>query len=196
MSPVVGNILTPSGFVHGLRFFYHTTLKRDRTTFSIPSPRQSGKLPFVLSREEVQRLLTHAATQTYRTMLMTAYASGARLSEVLHLRVPDIDSARMTIRVEQGKGGKDRYTVLSAHLLEALRRYWKDTRPSTWLFPSARGSHPMDPTALQRAYPSLVGFTPCGTPSRRTCSRRAWTSTPFSDCWGTGTSVRRRGTFN
>src|SRR6266508_698278 len=121
--------------VSGLRFFYHLTLKHDRTTFSIPSPRQSGKLPIVLSREEVQRLLTHATTQKYRTMLMAAYAAGLRLSEVLHLRVPDIDSAQMTIRVAQGKGGKDRYTLLSARLLEALRAYWRLYHPTGWLFP-------------------------------------------------------------
>lgn len=140
--------------VSGLRFFYHITLKRDRTTFSIPSPRQSGKLPIVLSREEVQRLLAHAANPKHRTMLMTAYAAGLRLSEVLHLHVQDIDSARMTIRVVQGKGGKDRYTVLSARLLEALRAYWKAERPSDWLFP-ARGkapARPMDPSSLQKAY--------------------------------------------
>jgi integrase len=142
--------------VNGLRFFYHTTLKRDRTTFSIPSPRQSGKLPIVLSREEVQRLLTHAANQKHRTMLRTAYASGLRLnlSEVLHLQVPHIDSARMTIRVAQGKGGQDRDTVLSARLLEALRTYWKVARPPEWLFP-ARGqgpARPMNPSSLQKAY--------------------------------------------
>ena len=72
--------------VNGLRFFYHTTLKRDRTTFTIPSPRQSGKLPVVLSHEEVQRLLTQATTPRYRVMLMTTYAAGLRLSDVLHLR--------------------------------------------------------------------------------------------------------------
>ena len=107
--------------VHGLRFFYHETLKRDRTTFCIPAPRQPGRLPALLSREEVRHLIAHAANLKHRTMLMTTYAGGLRLNEVLHLRVGDIDSARMTTRVEQGKGGKDRYTVLSAHLLDALR---------------------------------------------------------------------------
>lgn len=106
--------------VHRLRFFFHETLTRDRTTFCIPSPRQPGKLPVLLSREEVQRLIAHTTNHTHRTMFSTTYAAGLRLSEVLHLRVGDIDSARMTIRVEQGKGGKDRYTVLSAGLL-ALR---------------------------------------------------------------------------
>ena len=138
--------------VHALRFLYHTTLKRDRTTFCIPSPRQPGTLPVLLSRAEVRHLIAHAANVKHRTMLMTSYASGLRLNEVLHLRVGDIDSARMTIRVEQGKGGKDRYTVLSAHLLEALRAYWKIYHPTTWLFPSPHGAHPLDPSGLQRAY--------------------------------------------
>ena len=138
--------------VHGLRFFYHETLKRDRTTFCIPSPRQPGTLPALLSREEVRHLIAHAANLKHRTMLMTTYAGGLRLNEVLHLRVGDIDSARMTIRVEQGKGGQDRYTVLSAHLLEALRAYWKIYHPATWLFPSPRRPQPMDPSSVQRAY--------------------------------------------
>ena len=138
--------------MHGFRFFYHTTLKRDRTTFAIPSLRQPGKLPALLSREEVQRLIAHAPHLKHRTMLLTTYAAGLRLSEVLHLRVGDVDSARMTIRVEQGKGGQDRYTVLSARLLDALRAYWKVARPSTWLFPSGTRPQPMDPSGLQRAY--------------------------------------------
>ena len=138
--------------VHALRFLYHTTLKRDRTTFCVPSPRQPGTLPAILSRAEVERLIAHAPNAKHRTMLLTTYAAGLRLNEVLHLRVTDIDSARMTIRVEQGKGGKDRYTVLSRRLLEALRAYWPIARSRTWLFPSARRSQPMDPSALQRAY--------------------------------------------
>jgi len=138
--------------VHGLRFLYHTTLKRDRTTFSIPSMRQPSKLPAILSRTEIERILAHTTNLKHRTMLLTTYAAGLRLNEVIHLRVADIDSTRLTIRVEQGKGGKDRYTVLSAHLLEALRAYWRAARPSPWLFPSARRPQPIDPSALQRAY--------------------------------------------
>lgn len=138
--------------VHGLRFFYHTTLKREATTFCIPSPRQPGKLPALLSRDEVQRLIAHAPNLKHRTMLLTMYAAGLRLNEVLHLRVGDIDSAPMTIRVEQGKGGRDRYTVLSARLLDALRAYWMVARPTTWLFPSRSRPRPMDPSGLQRIY--------------------------------------------
>ena len=138
--------------VQALRFLYHTTLQRDRMTFSVPSPRRPGTLPAILSRVEVERLIAHAHNAKHRTMLLTTYAAGLRLTEVLHLRVADIDSARMTIRVEQGKGGQDRYTVLSRRLLEALRVYWRGARPTPWLFPSAHRPQPMDPSALQRAY--------------------------------------------
>lgn len=138
--------------VHGRRFFYHETLKRDRTSFSIPSARQPGTQPALLSREEVQRLIAHAPNLKHRTMLLTTYAAGLRLSEVRHRRVGDVDAARLTIRVEQGKGGRDRYTVLSTPWLEALRVYWKVARPATWLFPSSRRTQPLDPSGLQRAY--------------------------------------------
>jgi site-specific recombinase XerD len=138
--------------VSGLRFFYQTTLKRPRTTFDIPLSRQRGKLPVLLGREEVDRLMQYAPNPKYRAMLLTTYAAGLRLNEVLHLRVSDIDSARMTIRVQQGKGGQDRDTVLSPHLLEALRQYWSIRRPRTWLFPSETTGEPLHPTALQRVY--------------------------------------------
>jgi site-specific recombinase XerD len=137
---------------NGLRFFFHTTLKRDRTTFTIPAPRQRQTLPAILSREEVEHIVAHAPNPKYRTMLLTTYAAGLRLNEVLHLRVSDIDSTRMTLRVEQGKGGKDRYTVLSPRLRDALRAYWILVRPRTWLFPSQETGQPLHPTALQRAY--------------------------------------------
>lgn len=137
---------------NGLRFFYHTTLKRDRTTFTIPAPRQRQTLPAILSRHEVEQVIAHATNPKHRTMLLTTYAAGLRLNEVLHLRITDIDSTRMTIRVEQGKGGKDRYTVLSVHLLDELRGYWRLAHPRTWLFPSQETGQPLHPTALQRAY--------------------------------------------
>jgi site-specific recombinase XerD len=137
---------------NGLRFFYHTTLKRDHTRFAIPAPRQRQKLPAILSRDEVAQVIAHVTNVKHRTMLLTTYAAGLRLNEVLHLRVTDIDSVRMTIRVEQGKGGKDRYTILRPGLLEALRGYWKLARPRPWLFPSSATGQPMDPSALQRVY--------------------------------------------
>ena len=138
--------------VHGLRFFYHTTLKRDRTTFEIPGPRQPVRLPEVLSPEEIERVLAQTANRKHRTMLLTTYAAGLRLNEVLHLHVRDIDSTRMMIRVEHGKGAKDRYTVLSTRLLEALRGYFSIYRPRVWLFPAHGGDRPMHPTSLQRTY--------------------------------------------
>ena len=138
--------------VNALRFLFHTTLKRDRTSFCVPSPRQPGTLPAILSRTEVERLIAHAPNPKHHAMLLTTYAAGLRLNEVLHLRVTDVDSARMTIRVAQGKGGKDRYTVLAPRLRDALRSYWKTTRPVPWLFPSSATGQPMHPTALQRTY--------------------------------------------
>jgi len=138
--------------VSGLRFFYHITLKQAQTTFDIPLSRRPGKLPAILSRLEVEHVITHATNPKHRTMLLTTYAAGLRLNEVLHLRVTDVDSTRMTIRVEQGKGGKDRYTVLSRRLLDTLRWYWTLAHPRPWLFPSDHTGQPMDPSALQRAY--------------------------------------------
>jgi integrase len=91
---------------NGLRFFFHTTLKRDRTTFTIPAPRHRQTLPAILSREDVEHLIAHAPNPKYRTMLLTTYAAGLRLNEVRHLRVTDIDWTRMTLRVEQGKGAR------------------------------------------------------------------------------------------
>jgi integrase/recombinase XerD len=138
--------------VHGLRFLYHVTLKRDRVTFAIPGRRQPGKIPHILSTEDVRRILAATTNPKHHVMLATTYAAGLRVSELVHLRVSDIDSARMTIRVEQGKGAKDRYTLLAATLLDELRAYWRQERPRTWLF-AARGSdRPLDPSGIQRAY--------------------------------------------
>ena len=128
--------------VQALRFLYHTTLTRDRMTFSVPSPRRPGTLPAIPSRADVERLIAHVVNLRHRTIILTTDAAGLRLSEVLHLRVTDIDAARMTIRVEQGKGGKDRYTVLSRRLLAALRAYWPVARPTPWLFPSHASAAP------------------------------------------------------
>ena len=138
--------------VQGLRFLYHTTLKRDRTTFTIPSPRRSGKLPVVLNRAEISRLLAATHTRKQYALLATTYGAGLRVGEVTRLQVHDIDSTRLTLRVEQGKGGKDRYTLLSARLLETLRAYWRVSHPTDWLFPGKGGKRPMDPSTAQRFY--------------------------------------------
>jgi len=118
-----------------LRFFFKVTLGRreieDHTQF-VHKPR---KLPVVLSPEEVARLLGAAPGLKYKAALSVAYGAGLRVSEVAALKVSDIDSQRMLIRVEQGKGRKDRYVMLSPHLLELLRAWWKAARPQGWLFP-------------------------------------------------------------
>lgn len=140
--------------VQGLRFLYHTTLKRERTTFTIPSPRQSGKLPVLLSRDEIQRLLAATRTRKQYAILATTYGAGLRLGEVIHLRVSDIDGQRLTIRVEQGKGGKDRDTLLSVRVLEILRAYWRLYHPTApgWLFPGKGDEQPLDPSTVQKMY--------------------------------------------
>ena len=98
-------------------------------------PKKPFKLPVVLSPEEVMHFLECVASLKQRTILMTAYAAGLRVSEATHLKVTDIDSQRMMLRVDQGKGRQDRYVMLSPRLLEMLRSYWKVVRPKTWLFP-------------------------------------------------------------
>jgi site-specific recombinase XerD len=138
--------------VCALRFFYEVTLGRPRATFRVPLPKGAQKLPEILSREEVARLLSATTTLKHRVLLMTTYAGGLRVSEVVHLRVSDIDSERMLIRVEQGKGRKDRYTLLSRRLLEELRRYVRIYRPTAWLFPQRRNPAPMDAASALRIY--------------------------------------------
>jgi integrase/recombinase XerD len=138
--------------VYGLRFLYHQTLGREEITFRIPGPRKPSRLPEILSREEIARLLVSTGLPRHRVLLMTAYSSGLRVSELVHLRVRDIDSDRMTIRVEQGKGAKDRYTLLSPRLLEELRRYWLLERPHPWLFPMRGKAEPMGSRTAERIY--------------------------------------------
>ena len=121
-----------------LEFFYRVTLKRRETEFCLPRPKVPSKLPQILSREEVAALFEHTTNLKHRAFLMTTYAAGLRLSEACELKVSDIDSDRMTLRVECGKGAKDRYTRLSPRLLVELRRYWIAERPRAWLFPSRR----------------------------------------------------------
>jgi integrase/recombinase XerD len=135
--------------VQALKFFYHTTLRRDRMTFVIPRRRAPSRLPELLSREEILALFDATPLPKHRLLLMTAYSAGVRVSELVHLKLSDIDSDRMTIRIAQGKGAKDRYTVLSEQLLTELRQYWKRERPGIWLFPAART--PDTPMAAETA---------------------------------------------
>lgn len=136
----------------GLKFFYRVTLKRSEAQFGIPSARQPQKLPQILAREEVAALLEKTTNLKHRALLMTTYGAGLRLNEVCHLKLTDIDSARMTLRVEQGKGAKDRYTLLSPRLLAELRRYWVVHRPKQWLFTSKDGEHPISDASVQKVF--------------------------------------------
>jgi site-specific recombinase XerD len=139
--------------LHALRFFYHDTLKRKELQFGVPRTRVPQKLPQVLSREEIERLIAAPTQFKHRVLLMTTYAAGLRVSEVCALKVTDLDSQRMTIRVEQGKGQKDRYSLLSPRLLSDLRRYWQIDRPAVWLFPAARSAdRAMHPHTAQKVF--------------------------------------------
>lgn len=124
--------------VCALRFLYRTTLAKDWPITHIPYAKRPKRLPTVLSADEVQRLLACIQFPKARLVLTTAYAAGLRISEATHLKVTDLDSSRMMIRVEQGKGAKDRYVPLSRRLLEELRAYWRLERPGHWLFPGWR----------------------------------------------------------
>ena len=135
-----------------LAFLYGVTLKRP-TEFGLPRPKVPQRLPQILSREEVAAIFDGTANLKHRAFLMTTYGAGLRLMEACHLKVADLDSERMTIRVEQGKGAKDRYTLLSPELVKELRRYWIAHRPGLWLFPSPRHPQlPMPPKSAQRLY--------------------------------------------
>lgn len=137
--------------VSALRFFYGVTLGRKDLPKRIPYARVPKTLPVVLSVAEVARLIDAVDDVLCRTALATVYATGLRTAEVLALRIEHIESARELIRVEQGKGRKDRYVMLSPTLLATLRAYWKIGTPQRWLFPCADGQRPLDATALNRA---------------------------------------------
>jgi len=134
-----------------LRFLYRVTLKQNWSPDDIPMPKKPFKLPVVLSPEEVMHFLDCIENLKHRALLMTAYAAGLRVSEATHLKVTDIDSQRMVIRVDQGKGNKDRFVMLSPRLLEELRAYWKSARPQTWLFPGYIPGQPITREAVEQA---------------------------------------------
>jgi len=134
--------------VCALRFLYGTTLRRDWSIERIPMPRVERKLPIVLSQEEVVHFFQAVHSLKYQAIFRSIYAAGLRVSEVANLKVTDIDSQRMTIRVEQGKGRRDRFVMLSPRLLEILRKYWKAARSSVWLFPGQVKDQPISPTTI------------------------------------------------
>jgi integrase/recombinase XerD len=158
------SVPTVNQTVSTLRFFFKVTLGRpdlvERTTFV----REPRKLPVVLSPEEVVRLLDAAPGLKYKAALSVAYGAGLRVSEVVALKVGDIDSKRMIIRVEQGKGRKDRYVMLSPDLLELLRAWWRAARPQGWLFPGRNPVQPMTTRQLNRACHAAANMAEIGKP--------------------------------
>ena len=136
--------------VCALRFFYRVTLRRDWVIKHIPFPKQQKRLPVVLAQDEVLRLFAAIPNIKHRAILMTAYAGGLRVSEVARLKTLDIDSHRMTIRIQQAKGRKDRFVPLSSVLLDLLRRYWRATRPAAteYLFPGAAPGTPITVSSI------------------------------------------------
>jgi site-specific recombinase XerD len=137
--------------VCALRFFYGVTLDQAIIPERIPYAREPRKLPTVLSADEVVRFLEAVSSLKARVALTTAYAAGLRVSEVAALKVADIESDRMVMRIENGKGGKQRYVMLSAPLLGVLRSYWRLARPSLFLFPGRTPDKPIEPTVLHAA---------------------------------------------
>ena len=139
--------------ITALRFFFTVTLDRADTMAKMSPMREPRKLPVVLSREEVARLIEAAGTPKYQAVLSLAYGAGLRASEVVNLKVGDIDSTRMTLRIEQGKGRKDRYAMLSPMLLERLRAWWRVAHArgklldGGWLFP---GQNPVNPMSTRQ----------------------------------------------
>lgn len=136
----------------GLRFFYTQVLGNEAMDLFIPRRKKQKKIPEILTFNEVERLFVNTGRAKHRVLLMTTYAGGLRVSEVVRLKITDIDSERMTIRVEQGKGNKDRYTILSSRLLEELRMYWRMCHPKTWLFPSTSPERHVSIETAQRIY--------------------------------------------
>ena len=137
--------------VCALRFFYGVTLGQETVPERIVYARAPRKLPTVLGGDEVVRFLESVSSLKARVALTTAYAAGLRVSEVAALKVCDIDSGRMVMRIEHGKGGKERYAMLSAALLGILRSYWRLTRPPLFLFPGRAPDKPIEPTVLHAA---------------------------------------------
>ena len=139
-----------------LKFFFEKTLQEPWDALKIPRSRQRKKLPGVLSKHEVESIFSATLNLKHRAILMTVYSAGLRVGEVTRLKVSDIDSERMMIRVNEGKGLKDRYTLLGERNLEILRLYYKTYRPSEWLFPGKNPSEPVSISCVQRVLKASV----------------------------------------
>jgi site-specific recombinase XerD len=185
--------LTPGSVINqvaALRFFFVKTLRRHQFREFLPYPRDQHRLPTVLSREEVARLINAAGTLFRRTLLMTLYATGMRRSELACLKVSDIDSQRMIIRVVEGKGGKDRDLPLSPTLLETLREYWRWRKPRLYLFPTRTRQHRLDQPISDKTV-----WIACSEAARRAGIRKRVTPHTLRHSWAThlleaGTDLR------
>ena len=171
--------------VSAVMFLYTETLEMPWSDEHFPRARRQHKLPIVLSPEEVVQFFDHVPSLRYRAALMTCYGAGLRVSEAVALKITDIDSKRMLLRVEQGKGRKDRYTMLSPRLLEVLRTWFRAARPEHWLFPGWRTGRHLTAASLQVACRDAClrshlakgsPSTRCGTVLLPTCWRTAPTS--------------------
>lgn len=153
----------------GIKFFFEKTLKREWTIFDLVKPKRRKSLPVVLSREEVADLLRHVDKLHYQTCLSAIYSCGFRLQEGTHLRVDNIDSARMVVHVTKGKGSKERYVPLPESTLALLRRFWKTHRNPTWIFPAPgkggkerpTAQKPMPYRSLQEAFGKALRASSC-----------------------------------
>src|ERR1700736_3606277 len=147
---------TVTVYLAALRFFYTKTLKRSWSVAETPYPKRAEHVPSIMSQEEVARLIDAARTPFHRTLLMTLYATGVRRAELTHLKISDVDSQRMVVHVQGGKGRKDRDVMLSPKLLKELREHWRrlPQKPREWLFPGNRwhsGQQPIDTKTLRHA---------------------------------------------
>jgi integrase/recombinase XerD len=198
----IGTVVTQ---ICALRFFCRYVLKRRDVREDLPYPKERHRLPVVLSPDEVQRLIASAKNLYHRTLLLTLYGAGLRRSEACQLKVGDIDSRRMVLRVEQGKGNRDREIPLSPTLLAALREYYRWMRPRTYLFPGThqgwRADRPITTKVIWEAVrlatrkagiDNTSRRTRSGTPMRRICSKLVRTCARSSSCSGTPTCRTRR----
>lgn len=139
-----------------LKFLYETTLKRDWDGYRIPRSKKIKKLPTVLSREEVKRIFDVTRSLKHKAIFMTIYGAGLRVSEAANLKARDIDPNRMQIRIQEGKGKKDRYTLLSKTNLKILREYWNEYRPKEYLFPGVDRNLPINVRTIQKVFEQSV----------------------------------------
>jgi len=139
-------------YAAGIKFLYRTTLNRGEVVEKIKYPKAKIKLPVVLDLSEVRTMLSVMENLKHRAVLTITYSAGLRVSETAHLKVTDIDSKRMMVRVRQGKGGKDRYTILSKTTLECLREYWRAYRPKDWLFEGQKEGSPICYTSIRNIF--------------------------------------------